>query len=336
MALSLYHSTEQRLVSYGVFTPAVIDQIATLAQHQGTFRTYRDFFTSTGVGEPFVYTVKNGDGVSVIDIPARDTQEGVLVVHTSMATPLDASQLYQLATLAAANSTYRIIGFGNPAGGVQYIKAQELNFWRRFKVAVFRDMSPVVAPELAYLKEQSLTRWYQIGFSYGALKATAESEYMDPGSLQGLLLLDPVPFTRSVIRLVLDFKRTYGPLGKYVNRVNLQTYHDARGDAAEGFGKNALLRPINIAIAVALSRNAIYERITRVMNMQPRAKIAIAWGSKSELGDELRTRRSIAAINQGGVLKDRVQSFRLEGAEHAFVNDIHLYAAIVKQFLVKN
>ena len=285
------------------------------------------------MGESFVYTVKNGDGVSVVDIPAQQPVLGVLVVHAPMLSPLDAAQRYQLATIAMANPEYRVIGFGNPARGKHFVTAQELDFWSRLKVALLKDMRPIITPELAYLESQGITEWHQIGFSYGALKATTESEHMRPGALQGLLLLDPVPFKRNIVRLGLDFKKTYGPLGKYVNAVNLETYHKARGDAAREFGKNALFRPVNIAISFALSRINIYKLLARVMKRHPQASVMIAWGAKSELGNELRTRRSVAALNQGRALKNQAISLRLDGAAHAFANDVHLYAAIIRQFL---
>ena len=284
-----------------------------------------------GIGEVKLHTLENGDGVPVMDIAAKHTPEkGVIVVHTSMETPLDPNQLYQLATIAGTNPEYRVIGFGNPSGDRYYFKAQELSFLKRLRVALFKDMRPIIAPELDYLKQNGISEWYQIGYSYGALKATTESEYMERGSLKGLLLVDPVARPRNLIKLMRDFSKTYGPLGKYVNSTNLETYHKARGDAALNRNHNkALLRPINVTIAVALSRIAVLKRLKRVMTRQPQMKTMVAWGTASEIGDDAYMQKKLDALSAHG----RIERVCLEGLEHAFANDVHLHAAIIKQFL---
>lgn len=330
MSESFYASTKKRLEQYGIFSPDVADSVAQFAQKQRAFPTYQEFFLAMGVGKVATHVLPNGNGVTVVDIPAKKKQQGVIVVHAAMSTPLNANQLYALATIAGVNPEYRIVGFGNPVTGAHYQRSQGLRAIDWVKIAVANDLGPIVELELDYLRTQGIDTCYQVGYSYGALKAVAESQYLGEGHLKGLLLVDPVAFPRSVIRLARDFKKTYGPLGEYVNRVNVPTYHAARGDAAKEQGNGPIGRPVSIAIGLALARINIYKRLRNIIEYTPKAKVAVAWATQSELGDDSVTRDFIDST-----APHAIHAMRVENEAHAFANDVHLYAALVRQFITK-
>lgn len=321
-----YLATAQRLRSYGVFSESVIEKVAVSAAAQSVYRTYQEFFADMGVGEPLLYVSPRGAGVTVVDVPARTRkQAAVLVVHGPMGTPLDESQRYLIATLAINYPECRIIGFGNPSGDRFYYKEQSLTFWQRLTMLLTSNRRALVAAEMDYLQQQGIEKSYHVGFSYGALKSAIEVQYLPQGSVEGLIVIDPVAKPRSILRLIRDFKKTYGPLGKYVNQVGLETYHQARGEAARDRNHNrALLRPINITIAFLLSRIDIIDQLQRTLRQQPHASLTVAWGTVSELGDDVRTKEGLAVLMAA-------QAIRLEGLEHALANDVHLYVAIVDQ-----
>lgn len=322
----LYTITAQRLGGYGVFSDETVTAVAKLAAKQATFTTYQEFFAAMGVGEPLLYRCADGSGVPVIDVSARTaSQKGTFVIHAPMETGLDESQLYLIATLVHAFPAYRVIGFGNPSGDRLFFKEQNLTFWKRASIAFTKNQHPLVSAELEYLRTHGAKRLHQVGFSYGALKAAIESQYLPEGSVDSLVLIDPVARPRSVVRLARDFAKTYGPLGKYVNQVELETYHRARGDAAQNRNhRKALLRPINRAIGFLLARTDIFKLLAAVIERHPAASVSVAWGVASELGDDARMLAKLAPD---------IRQIRLKGLEHALANDIFLYAAIVRDSL---
>lgn len=331
----LYNTTKARLSSYGVFKRGVVERIAKLAAVQSRFKTYQDFFNEVGVGEPFLHIAADGSGVPVIDVASRPGEyEGVLVVHAPMEMPLNQAQLYLIATLAKANPGYRIIGFGNPSGDRFFYKEQNLKFWRKAKILLTGNKQGLLEAELDYLRSQGVTKTHQAGFSYGALKAVLESQYLPQGSVQSIILIDPVAKPRPLLKLARDFSKTYGPLGKYVNQVNLQTYHTARGDAAKGRNhRKALLRPVNIIIATLLARLDISKRLKQALVQQPTASVTVAWGTASELGDDKLIVSNIEKLKLSGI---DARGLRFTGLEHAMANDVFLYAAIVRQSIYDN
>lgn len=332
-----YIKTGQRLRSYGVLSESVIELVAQFAAKQAEYETYQDFFVDMGVGEPFLHVASDGSGVPVVDVAARATNEqGVLVIHAPMEMALNQAQLYLIATLAGVYPEYRIIGFGNPSGDRFYHKEHNLTFWRRLKLLMTNNQRGLVAAELDYLQGQGVERMHHVGFSYGSLKAVLEAEYLPEGSVETVTLIDPVARPRSIFRLARDFANTYGPLGKYVNQVGLETYHKARGDAAKDRNhRKALLRPINVTIAFLLARIDIFKRLRRMIVRQPQAVVTVAWGTASELGDDKATRSRMAGINADQPEAYRIQQLPLLNLEHALANDVHLYAAITGQGIMR-
>lgn len=327
----LYTRTAERLAHYNLFSKETIDRVATLAQTQASYPTYQDFFRAVGLNEVKFHTDKKGRGVSYVDIPARETEKGIIVYHLPMANPLDPNQLYQVATVASILPEYRIIAFGNPAGKPYNFKKQNLRFKDRLAIAFTTRRRVLVAAELDYLASQNITTMYQVGYSYGALKALLESRYAPEGSLRGIYTLEPVAHPRYPQQLAADFQRTLKPLGDYVNRTGLQTFLDARRDSANTVAyTKGLTRQINIAIGYMLSRVDFLPLLNQVLVRHPSAKAWVAWASKSELGNDAHLSTRLEKLNQEN---PNIRGYRLEGDAHAVANDVHLTAALLYEAL---
>jgi len=332
---AFYDSTRKRLNQYNVFNDDTLDFVATLAQKQVEFESYPKFFKATGVPlEPTLFMNSRGRGVVLIDISSREEKErGVFVIHLPMGNSLDTNQLYQVATVALAFPTYRIIAFGNPSGKPYAHPEQNFSVKDWWKVAFSKDVRAAVSTELDYLASQNIKSAIHIGYSYGALKALVTASYADPASIQQLVLLDPVAHPRGPRQLLGDFNATFASLGEYVNRTELQTFLDARQDAVRRVEyTKGIMRPVNLAIGFMLARADFIPLLERVLQKHPTLKVYVAWGSKSELGNDAHMKASLHNLAHD-IAKGRVRSLRLEGDTHAFANDLHVYAAIVHDAL---
>jgi pimeloyl-ACP methyl ester carboxylesterase len=330
--MKVYESTSKRLAHYKLFSNTTIKLIASFAQKQAQYKNYQNFFKEVGVPKIIVHTTKKGDGVPLIDIPARTKKAAqVLVIHLPMGNPLDANQLYQVATIAATNPTYRVIAFGNPSGKPNYYRQQNLTFLKRFKIAFTKNKHSLVEAELDYLYMQNIEEAHHVGYSYGALKALMESYYSKKNSVKGIILIEPVAHSRGLKQLAEDFQATFKPMGEYVNRTNIPSYFKARVHAEKNGASAAqtLLRPINIAIAILLAHTDFLQLLKNVINQQPRASITVAWGSESELGNDAHLKANLYNLSSSY----QIHAMRLEGDKHALANDIYLYAAIVHEAL---
>lgn len=57
----------------------------------------------------------------------------------------------------------------------------------------------------------------------------------------------------------------------------------------------------------------------------------MAWGTKSELVDDVRMQRAVAKLER--LAPGRIQALPLAGQMHGLANDVHLHAAIVYEVL---
>lgn len=333
---SIHELTKQRLEKYEVFSDTTCKLVAAFAQKQSKYKTYQAFFEAVGMPAPQLYVNKKGEGVSVVDIASQSSKssQGTIVIHLPMSNPLDANQLYHVATVAATNPHYRVIAFGNPSGEPFSYKEQNLNFWKRIGIGTLRHLRPLVSAEIDYLKEQKIATMHLVGYSYGAHKALIETSYLKPGVVKSLVLIDPVAHPRGMKQLTEDFRRTFQPLGGYVNRTEMQTYFDARAEAAKTkHHKEALARSITIAIGFMMARFNVVPFLTKVISRHPHLQVSVAWGSDSELGNDAHVSTSLAQLSRD--TPGMVRAMRLEADTHAFANDIYLYAAIIHEGLIK-
>lgn len=330
----IYTRTQKRLVEYGFFSKETVKKVADVAVQQIEYRRYQDYLASVGVPEVQLHTANDGGGVPVVDIPAKaPRRQGVLVVHLPMGNPLDSNQLFQVATIAAANPEYRVISFGNPSGGPFAFRQQNLTALKRQGIASGRKVAPLVAAELDYLKAQGIRRVVHAGYSYGALKATLASSVEADVVVEGLVCIEPVAHPRSIVQLVGDFLRTDAALNKYVNRSGIPVFIDARKHAVKGrHYTRGLIRPINIAVAYLLARIDFIPLFKNVLAKWPKLHAMVVWAGKSELGNDAHMKANFHGISHNN---PRVHTMRLTDDVHAFANDIHLHAAIICEALVR-
>ena len=337
--LSIKKNTAARLKKYGLFSDKTINAVSLVAEKQATYTSYKKYFKDVGITKSVLHVTKKGSGVPVADIAPRISKKSrklqnppVLVVHLPMSNPLDSNQLYHIATLASLLPTYRIIGFGNPSGAPYNFSQQNLTFLKRLQVAFTKNTYSLVEAELDYLRTQNIAAAYHVGYSYGAAKALFFSKYATPDTSLGAVCIDPAAHPRGIRQLIHDFKETFRPLGGYVNRTKIATYFEARSEAAkERHHKNALKRHINIAIGLALARFDFIPLVNEVLSRHPAMKVSVAWGSKSELGNDAHMTTKLYKMKSD--MPGRVRPFRLEGDTHALANDIHLYGALVYESL---
>jgi len=332
-AETIEKTTTDRLRRYGLFSAATLRVVSQLARKQVGYTTYQAFFDEVGVTKPKLYisTQKGVGGVPYVDVPAKaKQQEGTIVLHLPMGNSLDPNQLYQVATIAAANPAYRVIAFGNPSGKPYHYREQNLSVRKLWNIAFSSRRHALVAAELEYLASQEVTSAYYVGYSYGALKALIASQYSQ-GEQKGLILIDPVAHPRGLRQLFRDFNTSFKPMGEYVNRTQVQTFFDARHDAVKLVDYSAgLTRPINIAIGLMLARTDLAPLIDEVLKKKPNLELAVAWGSKSELGNDAHMKVTMHRLAHEYA---SVRTLRLEGDTHPFANDIHLHAAIIREAL---
>ena len=333
----VYDATKHRLEAYDVFSAQAIEAVALVAQKQAHYAHYTDFFNEVGVPIPRLYVTTKHKGVPVVDIPAKQrtqsgvkqrTQQGTIVVHLPMANPLDQNQLYHIATIAATLPAYRVIAFGNPSGAPYRYRQQGGGFLTLLAIAFTHHRKALVAAEIGYLREHGIKAAHHAGYSYGAHKVLIESGYLDDDEVASLTLVDPVAHPRGIQQLIHDFKATFAPMGRYVNRTKLPSYFEARKDASQtNHHKAALYRPISLAIGVLMARFDLMPAIRQVLTQHRRLRLTVAWGSRSELGNDAHMRTSIQQLMHDR--PEHIKALRLKDDEHALANDIHLYAAIV-------
>lgn len=325
----LYEATKRRLEAYGLFSDNVITRVAEVAQQQASYDTYSSYFAALGIPEPTLYKASKRRGVPVLDIPARqEATKGTIVVHLPMSNPLDQNQVYHIATLAATLPAYRIIGFGNPSGRPYNYRQQGRGPVKLFGIAFTRHRHSLVSPEIDYLRAQGVTSAHHVGYSYGAHKALIEAGYLSDDEVASITLIDPVAHPRGVKQLVHDFKSTFAPMGKYVDRTEVEPYFQARRAAAETqHHQGALRRPISVAIGVLMARFDLMTSVRNLIARNPHLYVTVAWGSRSELGNDAHMKTSVHQLAHD--YPEHIKALRLKDDAHALGNDIHLYAAIV-------
>ena len=329
---AFYEKTRKRLEQYGIFSAATLNFAALKAEALKQYPTYQKLFKTVGISNPTLFMNSQGRGVPLVDLDPREAEKGVFVVHLPMANPLDANQLYQVAALALAFPAYRIIAFGNPSGRPYKFREQNLSFIDWLRVAFTKNRRALVSTELDYLAGQNIRGAYHIGYSFGALKALTAVYYASPESTEGVVLIDPVAHARYFKQLVGDFQATFEPLGEYVDRTELETFLEARKDAVHVNHMQGLRRMVNIAIGIMLSRVELVEYLQDTLAKHSQLKAYVAWGSKSELGNDAHMKANLHNIVHD-TAKGRAGALRLDGARHAFANDLPLYIAIVQDFV---
>lgn len=329
---TFYQTTARRLRQYYHFSDDTINAVARFAEKQKAYATYQDFFGAVAMPPVTVYKIGPKQGAAVIDIVPKGVTSRVIVVHLPMGNPLDPNQQYQLATLAGMFPDARIIGFGNPSGEPYKHHEHDLRFLQKVGIASGLRPRALVGAELAYLQEQGITQAVYVGYSYGALKALVAASYSPEGMVGQLITIELVSHRRSPFRLVKDFRRTIEPLASYVDVTGLEMFKIARSDSIDGAEyERGLHRPINLAIGSFISACDALKKLERVVRRRTDLRVAMAWGTKSELVDDVRMQRAVAKLER--LAPGRIQALPLAGQMHGLANDVHLHAAIVYEVL---
>jgi pimeloyl-ACP methyl ester carboxylesterase len=328
----LIMKTDDRLRSYYPFDEGVIDTVSDAAERIASYDTYQDVLEATNVGEPTAYGLANGRRIELIDIrPAEHDPKAAMVVWLAMANGLDPNQRYQLSILAAANPDTRIIAAGNP--GAPGHGANTLDRAQRKAVSGkgFNRFVPIVEPLMEYVDAQKIEALDHVGYSYGAdLAATAA--WQANHRVGNVITIEPVSsIDRNILKLALAFGRTGKALDGYVKTNELPTFEAARKDSPGLLTYSAgLARLSNIAIARGLGDGAFYSRMYDAIADHPEAHGTVAWGTESELVDQVELRYEVERLQN---LNGRVDAMILPGQKHTLVNDLALQAAIVNQGL---
>lgn len=321
-------NTLERLAGYYPFSIETREAVSDFADKQARYRTYQDFFDEVGVGQPYVVEQTGYKPVSVLDIrPDEHDPAEALFYHLPMANPLDANQMYQVATIAGTNPGKRVIAAGNPSA--PGYGAGRLTHSQR--AAVTRgDLTPTVDPVLRFADEQGIEFAEHVGYSYGSDKA-AEAATRANHEVKNIVAIEPVVGARNLLKLGLDFAATAKHLKRYVEANELPSFNEARQDSVGPLAYNlGLLRLTNIAIARALGRGDFDSRVMAAMDQsrQENAVATIIWGSASELARDGLCKALYSTLEQTYGSR-RVQRIRLEDQTHALANDVHLQAAVV-------
>lgn len=319
-------SVSERLNGYYNFDPTVVETVAEFADRQATYPDFQTFFDEVGATAPFNYEYNGGD-FQIVDIRPREHDEThAMLVRLGMANPLDNNQIYQLATLAGTNPNTRIIAMGNASGGGY--EGGSLSTTDNHTIAN-GDFAPLAKPLRAYAHDTGADVLDEVGFSFGAHVAMSDTENE---AIDNLVIIEAVTKAQGLARLGWNFLRTSSMLDTYVAASGLQTFLDARKQSiplsSYTFG---LFKPTNIATTrgLVIQSQHTKEIIADQVYCSHVGRMTGAWGSKSELGDDVGTTDLFAELVTDP--DNHVQAIRLEGQKHLFANDVHLFASIVKQ-----
>jgi hypothetical protein len=200
------------------------------------------------------------------------------------------------------------------------------------------NFGPLVDPVLRYLKAKGIAHVEPIGVSLGADKALATAEHAAQYGIRisrGVFLEPAGSHKRPLRQLVGRFVVAGGQLDRYVQQSDSGPYTEARAQmggnlALYGAG---LLRATNIATAVGLASGSFGERLDRAMVSQERLRVAIGWGSASELADN--SSLSTLVVQAAMQYEERVEGMLVPGMHHAGPDDINLHAALVLEGLAR-
>lgn len=333
----MYHRTAERLSAYNPeFDPAVVNHISEVAERQSRFETYDDLFDAAQMPhiKPFVSPYDQNHALEIVDIrPKEHDPARAITVHLPMANALDPNQRYQLATIAMALPTERIIAFGNPSGG-KYDSGRLKHADRKTLLAKPASLEPLIRMSDYYLGKQGIEQTDEFGESYGALKAVAATLYGEH-AVKRLVAIEPLLGHRNVLKMGLDFKKTNKAWQGYSDAAGLLTFNHARNDSLSMASyTRGLLLLSNLAIARTLARGHFEQLLPTAIENNDDMQVHLSWGSESEFGTDIPLLSLSAWLKN--VHKNRVHTTRLIGQKHALPNDIHLKAALVYQAVTTN
>ncbi len=320
-----------RLAAYHPFDQDVLERVSEAAEYHRSITDWRDIDSQLPGNQVFMPT--SGLPVEVLDInpDGADT----LVYHSSMGNGLDAGLRSSLFVVAMVKPETRIVAFGNIGGPGRGLGKLSKEDRETVRSGYYR---PVIEPGLQYLKRQGVEQVAHVGHSYGVPLSLTASEYASNYDqfVTDVVAIDaPDPLNRSLPDLALSFAKTGGPLKAYVKAANSPAFNQARKHAGRksfwlaGYGLG-LVRPTNVAAAIALTHGKHEVSANRALRNEEYMRLHDVWGTLSELAiNQLMVEATDRLITSYG--PDRVTATAISGQKHNMVNDPFLHAAIIAQ-----
>lgn len=286
--------------------------------------------------QPEVVQIDGYRPQEVIDIIPKE-YDRTLVYSLPMGNPLDGNMRTMLSVLSLLNPNTRIISASNPGRPSHRYGGVSLRDMHRVASG---DLSPITDPIHVYLQQEGIEQSVQVGFSYGADKAatmTQTAHEFDHEVTNAIFIEPAAVAARSLIQLGLDFQRSGELVEAYADKANSRALNEAlhkvrnEGLGVTGFALG-LVRPSNLAITGALSKDGFASRVSDALDSQPSMKASIIWGSESEIAVPENMRAITKALTKE-YGNSRVKGVELPGQRHAMANDIYLHGAIVSNYL---
>jgi len=319
-------TTAERLEQYYDFDQEVIDTVSSVAEEQMQATDHEAFIAKWVLGNNV--DLKEVEKASILDIrPLEHDPKAALMIHLAMGQPLDPNNLYQIAAIASANPDTRIITAGNPSTS----KFHASKFTRDQRKAIAGgNFFPLNEDLLRYAHDERIETVDLYGYSFGADKAL---NAMTAGTfgVERVVVLEPVTaMTRNVATLGIAFGSSGGALKDYVEQSG-PAFRSARNESIGMVGFNtSLARLSNFAIARGLAKGNFEARAAVALEAHINAKLAVAWGTKSELANNEELETAVKYLRDTYI---NVSAIRLPGHKHAVANDVWLQAAVVAQGL---
>lgn len=312
-------TTAERLVGYYPFQQDVIDTVAEHAEIQQNFGIYQGYLKSVGID---VNDIEKKTELLDIKPKEYDDREALLL-YLPHANVFDAGQLVQIGTIAGTNPNRRIIASSNP-GGPGY-NANRLHMDSVTDV-VGGNFTATNEGLRRFISSEEIETIDQYAASYGISRLLAMMHSGVVG-VRSAVMFEPVTvvdWQGNPFKLGSAFKKSDKRFAEYVAASQTPIYEQARNDSVGkvmyGLG---LLRLSNIVATLGMTRSDFEENLDQALDKHPGARPTLAWGTASELGDDVAT-TEIAENSDS-------EPIRLVGHGHAVINDIHLQAAVVLQ-----
>ncbi len=332
-------TTHERLLSYYYFDRGVVSSVQAAAEHQNSL-SFSELADKYGIANGSSSVLPDGarKPIEVLTLtPNHDYDpQKARVYHTAFGYPANENTALHVMRLFEADSSEQLIVFGNPAA--VGTSTGKLTFKESFEVARHNTLRPTVDPILRYLSQIGVRETNHMGYSYGADRAATAIAYSGTydQSASNAVLVEPVSVVRrSLKELARAFAESGQAQKQYVEQSESKPYDEIWAeDSWVKFAAWAggLARISNLAIAHVMASDGFSGRASLALDSQPDLLMTVGWGSKSEMCPDL-TLQKVSNALRGKHGTERVRSMRLQGMNHAGVDDLDLHAAMMLQGL---
>ncbi len=334
---NVHESTAERIRSYYPFEEGIVETVANVAADQATMDC-DTFLNKLEVPEPQLVAINGSLPVSVLRIlpqgdfdPARARVMDLGIGNGLMP---NKNQIYQVATVFAAEPTVQTYAFGNPGG----IKNREGLVTARQAIDVIRgDSRWLIDASSRILERDGITEVERRGYSYGVLASLTATEHADKYGMEVTHVtgIDPADVVdRGPNKLMAmkslgdDFKSAGKQLQGYVDVNQIEAFVEARGDSAIGMANYmlGLLRLNNLARTSILANKLHESRVVSALEAQPDATMHTIWAAESELAKDAVMWALTTRLERR--FRGRFDKTRIKYQTHLMVNDLALQSAL--------